>query len=502
MCGITGSYGESVRGLGQTLDALEHRGPDGYGVKHLINGTLGHTRLAIIDVWGGDQPLANQDKTQWLVCNGEIYNHEALRDQHPHFPYQTDSDSEVILALFEQHGTDTASMLDGMFAFALVAGDTFYMARDPLGIKPLYYGYDGDVLHFASEMKALTNKVEKVEEFPPGTWYSNHDGFVRYYDLEQIGEDAWERAQDKPATIQDVRESLWEAVRKRLMSDVPLGVYLSGGLDSTIVSAIVAQELDEVHSFSVGVAGSEDIAHARKAADYLGTIHHEYIYTPHEMMEALSDVIYHLESFDPSLVRSAIPNYFLARMTREYVTVVLTGEGADELYAGYHYLKEHAETPDKLHDELIKLTGTLYNCNLQRCDRMTMAHSIEGRVPFLDTDFIETSLAVPITEKITPNEGIEKWALRKAFEDILPDNVAWRVKEQFSKGAGSSHIIEAIANAKISDAEFEMERQDALRQNGVSIHSKEMLLYYREFVRHFGHEAASLIQVWAGRDVA
>ena len=263
---------------------------------------------------------------------------------------------------------------------------------------------------------------------------------------------------------------------------------------------LAAQEINELHTFSVGVAGSQDLAHARLAAEQLGTIHHEYVYTKDEMLESLSDIIYYLESFDPSLVRSAIPNYFLARMTRQYVTVVLTGEGADELYAGYHYLKEHNTSDEALNAQLINLTSTLYSCNLQRCDRMTMAHSIEGRVPFLDVDFIETSFAVPRALKITDG-GVEKWALRKAFEDIVPDNVAWRVKEQFSKGAGSSEFLRELADEQIGDVEFEQERTAVFEQTGCHIRTKEELLYHREFVKHFGMARTPVIQPWLGYDV-
>jgi asparagine synthase (glutamine-hydrolysing) len=280
-----------------------------------------------------------------------------------------------------------------------------------------------------------------------------------------------------------------------------LGVYLSGGLDSTIVAAIVVQEKPDVHSFAVGVEGSADLMHARQAAEALGTTHHEAIYTLEDMVAALPEVIYHLESYDPLLVRSAIPNYFLARLTRQYVTVVLTGEGADELYAGYHYLKAYQHDDEQLTDTLVNLTTTLYNCNLQRCDRMTMAHSIEGRVPFLDREFIDLSFSVPNTMKIS-KDGVEKWALRKAFEDILPDNVAWRVKEQFSKGAGSSEMLAQLAEQQITDAEFINERNHVRARTGVILQSKEMLMYHREFVKHFGVEMTSLVQLWAGQDVA
>ncbi len=495
MCGIIGTYGSSSL---QTppLDILTHRGPDGNGHHQLQGATLGHTRLAIIDVEHGEQPLDGFDGNVWLVVNGEIYNYRELRAQFPDYPFRTDSDSEVLIPMWQKYGINMVKHLDGMFAFALMdAHNHFFMARDPLGIKPLYYGFDAQgILHFSSELKGLNSDVKTVEDFPPGHWYSSEAGLNRYYDLEHAVKPRFE------ATLADIRSSLTRAVRKRLMADVPVGTYLSGGLDSTIITALAAQEIDNLHTFSVGVAGSQDLAHARLAAEQLGTIHHEYIYTKAEMLDSLSDIIYYLESFDPSLVRSAIPNYFLARMTRQYVTVVLTGEGADELYAGYHYLKEHNTSDEALNAQLVNLTRTLYSCNLQRCDRMTMAHSIEGRVPFLDVDFIETSFAVPRALKINA-DGVEKWALRKAFEDILPDNVAWRVKEQFSKGAGSSDMLRELADEQIGDAEFAQERADVFEQTGCDIRTKEELLYHREFVKHFGMARTHVIQPWQGYDV-
>ncbi len=497
MCGIVGSHGKKAAEL--DLQLLKHRGPDGWDIADLGHGTLGHTRLAIIDVQDGQQPLYHKERT--LVCNGEIYNHKDVRAQFPDFDYTSDSDNEVILALYDAYGKDAVRHLDGMFAFALVnEDDEIYMARDPLGIKPLYYGWQDGTLWFSSELKSLIDKVDNVEEFPPGHWYTPEDGLVPYYDLNQIQQDIAIASPAEP-TPEDIHQALKKAVQKRLMSDVPLGVYLSGGLDSTIVAALVAQEKPDLHSFSVGIEGSMDIANAREAAKALGTNHHEYIYTFEEMLEHLPDILYYLESFDPSLVRSAIPNFFLARLTQQYVTVVLTGEGADELFAGYHYLKEFSDS-QSLQDELVTLTKTLYNCNLQRCDRMTMAHSIEGRVPFLDTEFIELAMRVPTQMKIHGDEAVEKWVLRKAFEDILPESIAWRVKEQFSKGAGSSHLLEEHAEATIADAEFEQEIADVEAQTGYQIRSKEELLYHREFVKHFGMNATRLIQPWKGHDVA
>ncbi|MCA9914617.1 MAG: asparagine synthase (glutamine-hydrolyzing), partial [Anaerolineae bacterium] len=352
-------YGTNVDGLPMDLGVLHHRGPDGRHTQQLENSALGHTRLAIVDIETGDQPFSNAQGTIWMVCNGEIYNHRDIRAQFPDYPFKTLSDNEVILPLYERYGVDAIRHLDGMFAFALVDTERglFYMGRDPIGIKPLYYGWRGDTFVFGSEIKMIQDQVDTVQEMLPGHWYSNQHGTQQYFDLKILGSEAVTRSKEDAPTLDDIRQTFIRAVQKRLMSDVPLGVYLSGGLDSTIVASVVAQEVPNVHSFAVGVEGSIDLQNARAAAQSLGTQHHETIYTLEDMLEALPEVIYHLESFDPSLVRSAIPNYFLARTTREYVTVVLTGEGADELYAGYHYLKEYDE--DTLHDELIALTGTL-----------------------------------------------------------------------------------------------------------------------------------------------
>ena len=497
MCGILGLHGQSQYPIQEQLQLLTHRGPDHQDTIRLNDVTLGHTRLAIVDIEQGQQPLRSPDGRYWLICNGEIYNHQAIRQQLSDYPFQTDSDSEVIIALYQHYGAQAVNHLDGMFGFALydVETDTILLARDPIGIKPLYYGWRDGTLYFASEMKCLHRVVDTLHELPPGHFF--HEGaIVQYFDLRHLPEAANETS---APTLNDIRNTLTQAVRKRLMSDVPLGVYLSGGLDSTIVAALVAQAMPDVHSFAVGAEGSTDLENARRAAEMLGTQHHEYVYTLEEIVEALPQVIYYLESFDPSLVRSAIPNYFLARMTRQYVTVVLTGEGADELYAGYHYLKQIKGSD--LNEELINLTNTLYNCNLQRCDRMTMAHSIEARVPFLDIDFIELSLRVPQSYKIHPTTQMEKWALRQAFQDILPENVTWRKKEQFSQGAGSNHILVDLAERRFSDADYLAQVATIQQQSGIAITSKEMLLYYTQFQRFFSEKAQSLVQLWRGKTV-
>jgi len=488
MCGIAGVYGSNNHALDHTLDQMAHRGPDGRSVQHLPHGSLGHARLSIVDLEGGRQPMSDASGTRWLVCNGAIYNHRALRARYD-YPFKTRSDSEAILAVYEHEGIEGISQLDGMFAFALLDGDQLVLARDPLGIKPLYYGWKNGTLYFASEIKALQTMVDQVVEFPPGHWYSTAHGFVPYYKVAGTAEAA---RQQVPPALSDIQTGLQAAVHKRLMSDVPLGVFLSGGLDSSIIAALVRQELGEVHSFAVGLADSADLPYARMAAQYLGTQHHEYIYTPAEMLAALPDVIYYLESFDPALVRSAIANYFLVRLAHEYVTVVLSGEGADELYAGYSYLKRFGAGND-LQRELVETTSELHNRNLQRLDRMTMAHGLEGRVPFLDVKFVELSLAVPVAQKVAGTPSVEKWVLRKAFEHLLPAEIVYRAKQKFAEGAGSARIIEQIAEEAINTKQFAAETAQVFEETGYCIQTKEELYYYRIFRRFFKAPITSLV---------
>jgi asparagine synthase (glutamine-hydrolysing) len=492
MCGITGAFGETDAEINSLLDTMVHRGPDGQDTMHWEQGFFGHVRLAIVDVEGGKQPLSDTNDKRWLVCNGEIYNHEDLREDHTTYPFKTDSDNEIIFPLYEREGVEAVKQLDGMFAFALWDGTGLYMARDPLGIKPLYYGYNNGAMYFGSEIKVLRDKVEEVREFPPGHWYHSDHGFVPYYSVASVIED--QEAGSAPS-LEEIRAELRDAVHKRLMSDVPLGVFLSGGIDSSIIAALVAEKMDNFHSFNVGLdVGGEDRKYARMVSEYLGTQHHEYFYTQEEILEALPEIIYHLESYDPALVRSAIPNYFLARLASQHVTVVLSGEGADELLSGYHYLKEY-KTPQELRTELIRITDGLHDCNLQRLDRMTMAHGLEGRVPFLDTEFIAQASAVQLDQKID-TKGIEKWALRKAFEGMLPDEVIWRKKMQFATGAGSDDLIAQLADEEISDAEFERESREVYAATGREILDKEELYFFRIFRDFFGLEMAPIVRRW------
>lgn len=446
----------TVDALRTMLDKIRHRGPDGQGIFSNVeeNVTLAHCRLAIMDPVGGAQPLYSENNDHVLVSNGEIYNFHALRqalaDKHE---FYTDTDNETILHLVEEYGPGAVGALDGMYAFALHHKQGFVLARDAIGIKPLYYasphGTDaagatqnlanGTPLYFASELKAFADTNLAVHEFPPGTYYDSQQGFVTYYSVPEQA--------PIPAALDDiignVRRRLEAAVTKRLMSDVPLGAFLSGGLDSSIIAAIVRQQVDELHTFSVGIEGSNDIEAARLVADHIGSIHHEYLYRADEVMTHLPEIIYHLESFDQDLVRSAIPCYFCSRLAADYVKVILTGEGADELFAGYGYYKDYTD-PQALHRELRRSVTSLHNINLQRVDRLTMAHGIEGRVPFLDTELIAYAQTIDPALKLKSDPSgrrIEKWILRKACEDLLPDAIVWRDKEQFDEGSGTVDLL-------------------------------------------------------------
>lgn len=426
---------------------LHHRGPDDSGVLHMGSTVLAHRRLSIIDVAGGKQPLYNEIGDLALVCNGEIYNQERLRqelqDRH-HF--RTHSDSEVILHLYEDLGPACVTKLDGMFAFVLSDGKQVFAARDPLGIKPLYMGRDANGgVWFASELKALIDVCASIEEIPPGFAYSRGT-------LQQWFEPLWLEPPDRSLMLDpsSIRDKLESAVVKRLMSDVPVGVFLSGGLDSGIIAAMVRQHVDELHSFSVGLEGSPDILAAREVAEHLGTRHHEYVYTSGEVIRMLEEVIAHLESYDPALLRSAVPCYFVSKMASDHVKVVLSGEGSDEAFAGYLYFGTVGD-PATLHRECVRLLTGLHNMNLQRVDRMTMAHSIEGRVPFLDIDFLDAVMAIDPSEKLHRPGRPEKWLLRNAVADLLPESILWRTKQEFAQGCGSEWTLREHCEEVVSE---------------------------------------------------
>jgi len=499
MCGITGIWGcgdtDDLEGM---MKLLGHRGPDAEGVflspdKH---GALGHTRLSIMDPEGGDQPIYNEERSKAVIANGEIYNFPLLRPELAlEHSFSTTNDSEAILHLYEDAGENSVDSLDGTYAFIIADGKDIFAARDPLGIKPLYYGKRGDATFFASELKALSGRCDEVKEFPPGTLFHSRNGFRTFYRVPQVAPE--ERPAEKH--IGTLRETLEGAVTKRLMSAVPLGTFLSGGIDSSIITAVTRKHLDELHTFSVGIEGCNDLEAARVVSRHLDTIHHEYIITPEEVVKMLPDIIYHLESFDQDLVRSAIPCYFTSRLASDYVKVILTGEGADELFAGYTYYKDIDDT-DTPGGELRRSVSSLHNINLQRVDRMTMAHSIEGRVPFPDLEMIVLGQEIPAGLKLYGDPPVEKWVLRKAFEDMLPDEIISRVKEQFDEGSGTVDLLaEAI--------EDEIKKHGAASTvdvpEGIHLRSDEERYFFKIFTEVFDGSEVMLENVarWADRPV-
>lgn len=498
MCGIVAIFGQNAScwasGLDTMLGRLSHRGPDDRDTFIDSHVALGQARLSIIDVAGGRQPIFAEDGEKCIICNGEIYNHRDLRSmlaqQHR---FSTQSDTEVILHLYEEDGVRSVAKLDGMFAFVIYDGKDILVARDPLGIKPLYYSQKDGCLFFASEMKALQGVADTIKEFPAAHYYSSKEGLVQYYYLPEIPQ--W--ADSVNEISGRLHDALHQAVAKRWMADVPVGCFLSGGLDSSLICAISKRNFDHLDTFSVGLEEeSPDLIYARKAAQFLGTNHHEYAYTREEVMEVLPDVIYHLESFAPALVRSAIPTYFVSRLAGEHVKVILTGEGSDEVFAGYHYFKRFTEKQD-VHEEALRILNGLHNMNLQRVDRATMAHSIEGRVPFLDIDFVEYAMSInPELKLAGKGKRMEKWLLRQAFTGYLPDEIMLRPKMEFAAGCGSEELITNIVEDEISDAEFERERCEL---EGVNISSKEELCYFRIFRDFFGSDVdVAAIGRWEG----
>jgi len=493
MCGILASFGNrklDEEDFRSVLRLVSHRGPDHTGAMFGDGFALGHNRLSIVDVEGGHQPLMCDRKRLFGVSNGEIYNHQNIREKtYPDYPYKTRSDSEVLLPAFQNRGPGMVTDLDGMFGFVLTDGQEILAARDPIGIKPLYYGNDCDQLFFASEIKALIPLAKTIREFPQGHYYHSSDGFKPYYQLDE----AEIQIHDEATAIREIRRTLEASVRKRLMADVPVGVFLSGGLDSSIIAAMMRESVRDLHSFSVGVPGSPDLEAARQVAGFLKTIHHEYVYTEDEMVEVLPEVIYHLESFDPALVRSAVPCYMVSRLAAKHVKVVLSGEGSDELFGGYSYFSRFTDSR-QLRRECIRILKGLHNMNLQRVDRMTMAHSLEGRVPFLDIDFIETVLRISPDLKLHTAYPMEKGLLRRAVEDLLPKEIVWREKMEFAQGCGSSRVLEQKAEQEISQ-----EMLDRAASANSRIRSKESLYYFNLFNERFDHaDAVRMVATWEG----
>jgi asparagine synthase (glutamine-hydrolysing) len=509
MCGIAGCIGvRDSKTINRMLDALPHRGPDDRGIHEYGRFTFGHTRLSIVDVARGRQPILANGGSLGIICNGEIYNFRKIRARlSDKYHFATKSDSEVILHLYQEKGPDCVKELNGMFAFAVFSGDDFMLARDPVGIKPLYYGYFKDHLYFSSELGAMSLAgVEEVYEFPAGHYYTPEDGFVRYYDVPPVREHA---LADVDKACDAIRKTFVKCVKDRLLADpeVPVGSFCSGGLDSSLVAAIAAEDIPNLHTFVVGMknqAGelSDDIKAARIAAAHIGSTHHELVFTEEEYYEALPGVIQKLETYDPSLVRCAVPCYFTCKLASEYVTVVLTGEGADEIFTGYHYMKNLPF--DNLNGEARRLLLNVHNINLQRADRMGMAFSLELRVPFFDVSMMDLAMRIPPELKIREHNGakIEKWILRKAFEGTgyLPDDILWRYKVQYTQGAGCEDLGERLAEQEISDDEWE--RLKAENPDAV-LNSREAAYYFKIFRRY--HPQDSILRsigIWTGFDFA
>ncbi len=482
MCGIVAELGErdSLAGA-RMLRRLTHRGPDGEGSAAVGGSWLGHRRLAIVDLEGGDQPLRTHDGELWLVGNGEIYNHADVRRSIGSSEFETRSDNEAALQLIQDRGPSALGALSGMFAFVAAGADgRFVAARDPVGIKPLYWARRNGSVRFASEMQAFDPEwLPSVAAFPPGHYWSPDAGLVRFAQAvpNALAPIAPNGGAYPASVLAETRDVLIGAVESQMMGDVPVGVFLSGGLDSSLVAAIAARWLrargQRLQTFAVGTAGSPDLVAARRAAQYLDTDHHEWVYTAEDALTSVAEVVRVIEHFDASLVRSAVPNHMLARLASRHVKVVLTGEGADEIFAGYEYQREIAD-PDELHAEVVRTIEGLHNLNLQRCDRVTMAHGLEARVPFLDREVIGFGVSLPAEWKVAAPGEMEKRLLREAFAGWLPEDLLWRQKSQFGDGSGAADVLTDALASEITDAELGAELGGAL-----GIRTKEELAYYR-----------------------
>ena len=500
MCGILAIIGKNidVQEAKRLSKLMTHRGPDESDLHQTAKGhILSHERLAIIDLKTGKQPIQGTEAA-WMIHNGEIYNHKQLKvNELADHKFRTQSDSEVIVHLYEKYGYDFVSKLDGVFAFVIINGDDFIVARDPIGVKPLYYGRDAaGRYYFASEMKALTESCTIFEAFPPGHFFTEKTGFVRYYTPEWFD---YKKA-TKTLDYKEIREGLIAATKKRLMTDVPLGVLLSGGLDSSLTSSIAARLLKKegktLHSFSIGLdQDAPDLKAAKKVADFLGTKHHEIYFTIAEGIEILKKLIWHLETYDVTSIRASTPMYFLSKAIVDAgVKVVLSGEGADEMLGGYLYFKNAPDTT-AFQKETVRRVRLLSTSDCLRADKSTMAHGLEARVPFLDKAFLDLIMQIDTKHKQAETyDGIEKYILRKAFDTpespFLPESVLWRQKEQFSDGVGYSWIDTLIAycTAQVSDAQME---QAALLFPYNTPTSKEAFFYRSIFHEHFPQEAAA-----------
>jgi len=513
MCGIVCAFdlkqkSEELRP--QVLEmskTLRHRGPDWSGIYSDDKAILAHERLAIVDPASGKQPLFSPDKTLVLAANGEIYNHRELRKQFEgKYEFKTQSDCEVILALYQEKGVDFIDEMNGIFGFAIydVTNDSYFIARDHMGIIPLYIGWDQNgTFYVASELKALEVVCTKIELFPPGHYMSSTDGkFVKWYSRDWSEYNA---VKDNETSIAEVKEALEAAVKRQLMSDVPYGVLLSGGLDSSVVSAIAKKyaqkrvESDDasdawypqLHSFAVGLEGSPDLAAAQKVADHIGTVHHEIKFTIQEGLDAIKDVIYNIETYDITTIRSSTPMYLMARVIKSMgIKMVLSGEGADEIFGGYLYFHK-APNAKEFHEETVRKLDKLHMYDCLRANKSLAAWGIEGRVPFLDKEFMDVAMRINPQDKMINGERMEKWVIRKAFEDMLPESVAWRQKEQFSDGVGYSWIdtLKEIVNVAVTDEQMANAKYRFPLQTP---QNKEEFYYRSIFEEHFPSDAAAL----------
>lgn len=514
MCGIVAvldiASGDVTKLRSQVLkmsDKLRHRGPDWSGIYTGEKAILAHERLSIVDPQSGGQPLKSKDGKIILTVNGEIYNHLAIREQlKGEYEFQTGSDCEVILALYRKKGIHFLEDLNGIFAFVLYdeKKDEYLVARDPIGVIPLYIGTDnaGHIM-VASELKALEGYAAHYEPFLPGHYYySKEKKQVRWYVRDWMEYDA---VKDNPVDISDLKRSLEAAVQRQLMSDVPYGVLLSGGLDSSIISAIAkkyaAKRIEndsktdawwpQLHSFAVGLKGAPDLKAAKKVADYIGTVHHEINYTVQEGLDAIRNVIYYIETYDVTTVRASTPMYLLARVIKSMgIKMVLSGEGADEVFGGYLYFHK-APDAKAFHEETVRKIGKLYLYDCLRANKSLSAWGVEGRVPFLDKEFLDVAMRLNPEAKMSPGKVIEKKILREAFSDMLPDEVVWRQKEQFSDGVGYSWIdsLKQLTSDLVSDEEMARAAERFPEQTPMN---KEEYYYRSVFEELFPSRSAAL----------
>lgn len=521
MCGIVCAFdlkrpSEDLRPQLLTMaKCLRHRGPDRSGIFSNKKAIMAHERLAIVDPTSGKQPLFSEDKKLVLAANGEIYNHMELRKQFEgKYNFQTKSDCEVILALYKEKGPSFLDELNGIFGFALYDAEKneYLIARDHMGIIPLYMGWDKDgTFYVASELKALEGYCTKIELFPPGHYLHSSDGKLkRWWTRDWMSFDA---VQENETSIQDLRDALDAAVKRQLMSDVPYGVLLSGGLDSSITSALAKKYADKrvetgdtegawyprLHSFAMGLVGSPDLAAAQKVADHLGTVHHEIHFTIQEGLDAIQDVIYHVETYDITTIRASTPMFLLARAIKAMgIKMVLSGEGADEIFGGYLYFHKAPSAKD-FHEENVRKLDKLHMYDCLRANKSLASWGIEGRVPFLDKEFIDVAMRLNPKDKMIlagqkapqDKQAMEKWVLREAFGDMLPAEVAWRQKEQFSDGVGYSWIdsLKEMVNKKVTDDQIANAHYRFPIQTPTS---KEEFYYRTIFEEHFPSDAAAL----------